>query len=243
MKINENVRLVSHDIQSYDIPACHYTILKNHGFDVSHLDKGNKLERNIAIGKMMRENSRITKLLRETTTLIIDDFITQNNIKDDDIVIRQYDGILLKRTVHKTEIGNYLVEHRNSFDVFVCSIKRNSYIAHDATRNVSKIKGVPYRYDKMDTIFKKICLINFAKKTAVFRGLQRIKDEIMTTKDTSLFAIPIKERFRIYLKGYGEIEVTKPTLKIMDPKDIDRQKYFDFYIAPFTKSVVLEYVR
>jgi hypothetical protein len=59
-----------------------------------------------------------------------------------------------------------------------------------------------------------------------------------------LFAIPINDKkFNIFLKDFGQLEVSNTTLKIMDPDDIDRERYFNFYIAPFTKSVVADFVR
>jgi hypothetical protein len=106
------------------------------------------------------------------------------------------------------------------------------------------IKGIPSRYDEMDRVYEQICKINYSNKESIFRNLQEIKNHIMTTKNTKLFAIPIeKNRFNIFLKEYGQVEVSKATLKIMDPDDIDREKYFNFYITPFTRSIVVEFVR
>ena len=72
MKINENVKLVLKDVYLYDIEACHYTIMEKLGMDVSELDKSDKSQRNIEIGKMMRKNPKLTSLLRNTTKSIID---------------------------------------------------------------------------------------------------------------------------------------------------------------------------
>ena len=40
----------------------------------------------------------------------------------------------------------------------------------------------------------------------------------------------------------GEIEIDKQVAKIMNIDDIDKQRYFDFYIRPFIESIVLEFV-
>ena len=59
-----------------------------------------------------------------------------------------------------------------------------------------------------------------------------------------MFGIPVKTgKFNIFLLGYGELEVSQSTLKIMDTDDVDRERYFKFYIEPFTKSIVYENVR
>ena len=75
MELNSNLPLIMRDLRVYDIEACHYTILKNKGYDLSHIDPEDKLGRNIMIGQMMRDNPRITSLLRTTTESIINDYI------------------------------------------------------------------------------------------------------------------------------------------------------------------------
>lgn len=243
MKINTKLNLVMKDLYLYDIEACHYNIIKYLGLDISKLDKDNKTTRNIEIGKMMRKNPRLTSILRNTTSSIIDEYIRKNNIQTDDIVIRQYDGLILTKKLTTTQMGNIPLNKRNFFQIFICSIDRTQYITLDNTMKTF-IKGVPYRYPQMDKILEKICKLNFGKKGAIFRGLQAIKNNFLKSNDTYLFGIPLKNgKFNIFLRRYGEMQISKQTLKLMDPNDIDKQRYFDFYIIPFTKSIVYEFVR
>lgn len=228
------------DVHIYDIEACHYTILKNKGFDLSDIDPEDKLGRNIAIGQMMRDNPRITSLLRNTTESVINDYINANSILEDEIVIRQYDGLILTRQIKTTNIGHIPLERRKTFDIFISSIKRNSYIAIDRERKLS-VKGVAHQYDAMNEMYKQLCIAIDVNKNARFERLQKIKDEFFESDDPGLFGIPLKNgKFNIFLKGYGEIEVSQSTLKIMDTDDVDRERYFHFYIEPFTKSIVIE---
>lgn len=242
MKLNSNLKLILDDIHVYDIKACHYQILNNLGFDLSGIDPNDKIGRNIEIGKMMRKNPRITSLLRKTTESIINDYIVKNNITEDEIVIRQYDGMLLTRTLEHTNIGHMPLERRKTFQKLIASIDRKKYIAIDHNSNVT-IKGVPGRYEYIDNIYKKLCKIVDHNKDSLFTHLQRIRDEILNSKNTKIFGIPKGEKFIIFLNGYGELEVSKSTLNIMDPDDIDRERYFKYYIQPFTKSIVFELVR
>jgi hypothetical protein len=243
MKTNENLNLVLRDVYLYDIEACHYTILKNLGFDLTNINYENKLERNIQIGKMMRKNPRLTSLLRETTKTTIDEYILKNNVVEDEIVIRQYDGLILTRTLRETNLGKIPLNIRKHFEIFISSIDRSMYIAHDSSGETI-IKGVPFCYPQMESIYEKICRINFGSKAAIFKQLQKIKEGFLYSNDAYLFGVPIKEnKYNIFLKGYGELEVSKQTLKIMDTNDIDKHRYFDQYITPFTKSIVMEFVR
>jgi len=240
MQLNPNLPLVMRDVLIYDIEACHYTILKNKGYDLSHIDPEDKLGRNIMIGQMMRDNPRITSLLRGTTESIINDYININNIQDDEIVIRQYDGLILTRPLHVTNIGHIPLEQRQVLGTFVTSIDRKSYIALDNNKEV-KIKGVAFRYKAMDEIYKKLCLMLDVNKNSLFTRLQKLKDEFFESENPVLFGIPVKnEKFNIFLLGYGELEVSQSTLKIMDTDVVDKERYFKFYIEPFTKSIVYE---
>lgn len=232
-------------IYSYDISACHYNILKNNGFDVSHLDENDKRKRNIQIGQMMKGNPELTKFLRETTESIIDEYINKNDLDNDEIVIRQYDGFLCTRMLDVTEIGAMPLEKRDKFTIFITSINRKMYIARNAFGE-TKVKGVPFIYDKMKRIYAALCATTDASdKNIIFKRLQYFKDQFLLSNDYSLFGIPTgkENKFNIFLKKYGELEVSGSTLRIMDLDDIDRMKYFEFYIEPFTKSIVYQFVR
>jgi hypothetical protein len=241
MKINPNLKLILNEVYVYDIESCHYTLMKNNGFDLGGIDANDKLARNIAIGKMMQENPRITDFLRNTTISLIDEYINTNEIEEDDIVIRQYDGLLIRKILHKNNIQSIPLNLRKTFDVFISSIDRNMYIAITTSQEVS-IKGVPFRYPNMDQIYKQICKLNFGNKVSLFKGLEKIKRLILDSKDAKLFAIPNKNnKFSIFLRGYGEMEVAPGTLRLIDTDEIDKMKYFDIYLSPFTKSIVAEF--
>jgi len=243
MEINKNLRLILRDVHLYDIKACHYTIMSNLGFDLDGIDPEDKLGRNIKIGQMMRDNPRITSLLRNTTEAVIDDYIIKNKIQDDEIVIRQYDGMILTRTLEHTNIGHIPLERRMSYQKFITSIDRHKYIAMDNNFEIS-IKGISHRYNKMDSIYVRLCKLSDLSKDRMFHHLQKIKDEIFNSADAELFGIPTtNDKLTIFLKGYGELSISPSTLRIMDTEDIDRERYFKFYIEPFAKSIVFENVK
>lgn len=243
MDINKNLNLILRDVHLYDIKACHYTILSNMGFDLEGIDASDKLGRNIKIGQMMRDNPRLTSLLRKTTEAVIDDYIIKNNIKEDEIVIRQYDGMILTRQLQHTHIGHIPLDRRKSYQKFITSIDRKKYIALDNNFEVS-IKGISHRYKKMDEIYIRLCKLTNMSRDRIFTHLQKLKDEIYFSDDANLFGITTDEhKVTIFLKGYGEIKISSSTLRIMDTNDIDRERYFKFYIEPFTKSIVFENLR
>ena len=96
----------------------------------------------------------------------------------------------------------------------------------------------------MDQIYKKLCKITELNKDSIYTHLQRIKDMFLYSEDAELFGIPLKDdKIIVFLKGYGETQISKTLLRILDLNDIDRKRYFETYISPFTKSIVFETIR
>jgi len=240
MNINKNCKLFLRNIYLYDIGACHYTILERLGFDLSSIDKNDKEKRNIQIGKWMKQNPRLTDILRKTTNSIIDENILRNNVTEEELILRQYDGIIITRILQEI-VQSIPLDLCSHFEIFIISINKNRYIAFDGVETT--IKGVPHRYEKIDKLYRKVSKINFNVRSSVFENLQKIKDEILTSNDPELYCIPVGDnKYNVFLKGYGDVEITEQTVRMMDVNDIDRQKYFDFYLRPFTESITIEFV-
>lgn len=240
MEINKKCNLFLRDLYSYDIQSCHYTILENIGFDLTDIPKEEKLKRNIKIGNLMKMNPKLTHVLRSVTTSTINEYILRNDIKEDDIILRQYDGLILTRTLKET-VDRYIpLDLREMFQYMIISIDRSMYIA--LTSSNIKVKGVPNSYESMNKIYRKLLNINFMNKSSIFTSLQKIKDSVLNSEDPNLFAIPNGDQYTIYFKKYEELKIGKSTINLIDVDDIDKNKYFDFYIKPFIKSIVKEFI-
>jgi len=208
------------------------------GFDMSQIPKDDKQERNTQIGKLMRDNPRLTAALRNTTESTISSYLTLNGISEDDLILRAYDGFVSSKLLEKTTSQYIPLELRHVFEYMVIASNRQKFIAWGGE---SIIKGVPHRYEAMDKMFTKLLLLRNTDKEATFTRLQKIKDEVVIGDDKALFCIPIKnKKFIIFLKGYGETEISESLVNLIDISDIDKQRYYDFYLRPFCESIVLE---
>ena len=157
MNINKNCRLFLNNVYSYDVRSCHYNILKSLNLDISNIDKENKLTRNIQIGKLMGENPKLTTIIRSTVTSLIDEYILRNKISNDNIIVRQYDGFMTTKPLSITTDQYLPIELQTIFAVFIISLDRTKFIATDG--NKISLKGIAYRYEEMDKIYKKILFI------------------------------------------------------------------------------------
>lgn len=242
MDINQNCKLLLRDIYSYDITACHYNILDKLGVNISHLDKDNKEKRNIQIGLMMRNNPKLIPILRETTNSIISEYLLRNNILEDDIIIRQYDGFLTSKKLKQTTDLYLPLDLRKVFQIFLISIDRDKYIGLDEKFSIT-IKGIPHRYEKIDKIYEEVLKMNFMNKPSIFKKLDELKHKILFNDDSSLYGIPTSNNlFTVFFRQYGQIDITESMLRIMGTEDIDKEKYYDLYLRPFFESIIVEFV-
>ena len=187
----------------------------------------------------MKDNPKLIHVLRSVTNSTINEYILRNNVKEDDIILRQYDGIITTRLLRETTNRYIPLELRKTFQHMIISIDRNMYIGFDGSK--TSVKGVPNNYDAMIEVYQRIAKINYMNKSMIFTTLQKIKDDIFTAENPLLFAIPNNDNYIVYLKKYGESQISENMINVMDIDDIDRERYFDFYIKPFFKSIVKEF--
>jgi hypothetical protein len=240
MKINEKSKLILNNIYLYDVESCHYNILESLGYDVSNIIKDDKNKRNIQIGYLMKQYPNLINILRKITEAVVSDFIMRNKITDHDIIIRQYDGILLnpiKIIDHDTSL-----KLRDVYINFIVSSDRTSYIAIN-NKNEITAKGIANKYEKMNDFYLKLLKINFLSKESIFRSLQRIKDEIIYNNDPEVFCIPIAdEYYEIDLLKYGRMKISETVIQMIDVEDINKEFYFEKYLKPFFDSIVIEFI-
>jgi len=240
MKINEKCKLFLNNIYLYDIESCHYFILESLGYDISNIDKNDKIKRNIQIGNLMKKYPNLINILRKITEATVNDFILKNKVVDSDIITRQYDGLLLtpvKILDHETSL-----KLRDIYLNFIISSDRNSYIAIN-NKNEITAKGIANKYGQMNYFYSKILKINFLSKESIFRSLQRIRDELINNEDPEIFCIPISnEYYEIILLKYGRMKISETVIQMIDCNDIDKEIYFDKYLKPFFNSIVIEFI-
>ena len=242
MNISKYCKLYLKDIYYYDISSCHYELLKRMGVSISHINKDDKIQRNVQIGLMMRDSKIISDFLRDTTNSIMDEYIRLNDLQPTEIITRQYDGIITTRILRN--ILDYVpLDLRHVFCSFIISSRRNMYIALDR-QDVVHIKGVPNQYDEMNKLYERIVKINYLSKDAIFSSLESIKREIMTSDNNRLYCIPLENgKYNLFVKEMGSVIISDSLINMLDLDDVDRKKYFDFYIRPFSESIVINFLK
>lgn len=240
MKINEKCPLFLNNILNFDIESCHYFILESLGYDVSDISKDNKIKRNISIGLLMKKYPNLINILRKITESIVNDFILKNKIREDDIVLRSYDGIITKSIKildHDTSL-----KLRDVYINLIISSDRISYIAVN-DKNEITAKGIANKYNQINNFYSKLLKINFISKESIFRSLQRIRDELINNEDPEIFCIQTSDQYyEINLLKYGKMKISETVIQMIDCDDVNKEFYFDKYLKPFFDSIVIEFI-
>jgi len=243
MELNKNIKSVLLDnCYVYDIVACHHTILNRLGYSMDSIEKHDKLKRNIQIGYILKNNPKITSILRKTTKSLVDEFILRNCINNNEIIINSYDGIIITKPINNPIYSGIELKLREIYQNFIISNDRCNYIALN-DQNETIIKGIANRYEAMDYYYSRLLKINYMNKTSIFKSIQNIKDEILKSDDPELFCIPTRDdKYIIRLVRYNEMEISGSVIRMLDTDDIDKEFYFNKYLEPFVKSIVIEFI-
>ena len=139
-------------IYEYDIVAAAYNIVVNectHIIDdferVTLLSySSDKNKRNVYIGKLQRKYKELAKELSKKYKIILDLFITLNDLKDKDILYKTKDSLIVAKECKKLSISYYTFVQK-SFYTHAISIKilhRDMQIFFNQNNNEISIKGL-----------------------------------------------------------------------------------------------------
>lgn len=242
MELNSN-KFFLRGVYSYDISACNYNMLCENRETIENIVYDDKTKRNIQIGYLSRDIRFNNESLRSSVEKTVDTFLSLSRVNNSDIIIRQFDGVLLKKKIDYTAIGfNAFFDFRDTYNIFVASLDKQMYIAK-TDKNEIISKGIPNNYDGLSPLYDMILSLNFANKSALFSGLKELYNFILTSEDIELFLIPTDDSHsEVVIEKYGKIEISNTVTTLLASDEIDRKWYFDKYIKPFTQSISYEFI-
>lgn len=237
--INKNIEPIQHNLFEYDFRSCFYNILKNIGYNVSSINKNDKTQRNIQIGLLMKSNPTINVMLTKQIKNILELYIKENNLKEEEIIWRQKDGLITKRSLNNTTL-TIEFELRNTVSHLISSLNRDKVLIIYNNNEIG-IKGI--RNKPIDLSFFNLFLnLDFSNKKNILFGCEQIRQKFLESNNINWFVRKDKENnLNIQLKDGFVIKVNKSMLSSINIEDIDKNVIYENYIYPFFQTFLVCY--
>lgn len=242
MKVNKECPLFLTDLHLYDFEACYWNILKRLDYDLDDIPFENKKERNIAIGKLQSQNPRLAQTLYRVAEDLVSEFIYRNQINEDDIIVRQRDGLISKCPLEESTLPSGIeFKKRANLSFLIISTDRRK-ILYEKQGHI-EVKGVPFLYPEVKSYYNRFLYLNFLSKRSLCCQLQSFKDDL-EKQPVEMFCIPNEDdSVSIFLVGEDQVVLSRRAVRLISRKNIDFDRYFDHYFRPFTESIFIELIR
>jgi len=236
MKISNDCKLFLKDLYFYDIRSAYYQIAKVNKYEFNDINIENKTERNIHIGKKQIGNENLSKYLRDAAQGLIQTYIQENDIHDNEIIVTQTDGCILTRRLKDN--SKYLkLSFREYINFIIISLDRKKFIS--ISDDSITVKGISNRYPALDIIYNKFKNLNFYNKKGLFKQLYNIKNSVVNGDIKELYIIDRGGKKLINTKKRGLIEIKSGIT--FNVKNINRNQYYDVYFKDFMESLFLTF--
>lgn len=237
--INKNCKPVLHDLYDYDFERCYYKILQNINPDlIKDIDPTNKELRNIKLGLLQKENPNIASFLISKINNIMDLYLSENGILEDDIIWRQKDGVILTKQLNKTNISME-IKYKGLISTMISSMKKDRVLFIYDNKKVV-YKGIKNKLKDM-SFFDMFATLNFTTQISVMDGVEVIRHKLFESDNINWFIREVDDILHIPIKNKGTIKVPKTFIWGLNPKDIDRSVIWDNYLWPFCQTLLLQY--
>ena len=175
-------------IREYDIKSAGLNILYNKEYvdeeTYNHLMSIDKLERNIIIGKWLRENTSVNKEMMDEFIRIRKAFFEMNNLEDDNVLAIKKDAIfVIDRVLSGLQFENYLFVAKDEYTDFILMNKKEYY--YNKYTNELVVKGFSQETKEFqkDYYFLLIkTLLNIPNPKDRFKCLIIFKDDFLNRR-------------------------------------------------------------
>jgi hypothetical protein len=142
----EIVYLKNTRITEYDIRSAGFTVIKSKRLlpqeELEMLDKMEKHERNVWIGKRILKYPKISEEIINTLAQVRSDFVVMNRIREEDILSIKKDAIfLIKATPEFLKVGDFEFRPKAAYSSYLYVNQKEFY--YSSGNDTMDIKGVP----------------------------------------------------------------------------------------------------
>lgn len=237
--IRKNFPNVLSNLYEYDFSSCVYNILNNIGWDLDEVDEEDKLKRNIQIGYIRRDNPRVSVYLENSMKSLIDYYLRINNIKDEEIVLRQKDGLILTKPM-KNLNETMSLDFRGVISKLVTSLDRRKWlIIYSDPKSDVTVKGIKNNlYDR--SIYNFFRNFNYSNKHSLIDSIEKFRQVVYGERGRkSWYVLKEDDEYIVPIKEVGYMKLRKSTISSLSIEDIDKRLLWEDYLWPFVESIMV----
>jgi hypothetical protein len=213
-------------ITEYDMSNAGINILLTKGLlkpdFVNHLNKMDKLQKNITVGKILQKNPEWNKIMMEEFVAIRKYFMEVNNLDDSDILSIKKDAIFVidKKVRHLKLSANYEFKEKNTYDTYLNIMNKEFYV--NIEKELYDTKG----FSDLVLKYQEDYFIDFIITTLVLdRSSEREKFEHIKEFRTKFLTFQLEPNFYFDLLDGGYIykynkNSTVPLISTVEPEDL-----------------------
>lgn len=235
-------KLLYHNIFEYDIKSAHPSILKNINYpfknDWYNLEK--KLDKNIYIGKLFRDD----QALRVRVNCIVESLIFNYMYKADcvdDVILVLYDAIFIQKYIQDYQIEDFLKKYnilirlKNKYNLFMIINKRSrKFIGFTTDKCI--LKGYTKTKNLEQFIFEYLYMKLISSSEKIGKIIYDFEKQFYSYENSELYIILKNEENYIKLKGVDEFV----KFENQSVEDVDKEYYMAEYIYPIINTFIIE---
>ena len=236
-------QFVYHNCFLYDIRQCSFRIIRNLGYTELYdqlIKIEDKQERVKQLGIELSKNKKLLSLVNDITISIIRRFIIENDIKDDEILLIQKDGILCTKYIDINITENEIYpELRHVFEYVIFSAdKKQMLFKEDITQKIIT-KGITHKSIGLDSFLTEQL---YNTNLTNFKQFNNLIYNFFMSNKLELFLIEKnKDTYFMFLKD-GILELQKDIIESVDIdiEDIDKHYYFTLYLENLLRGILIQ---
>ena len=235
--INDKCPLVLSDLYEYDFNMCGYRILTNLGWDMSGVDKDNKVQRNIQIGCILRDNPDLSNAFHITMQDVLNHYIQINKIEPENIILSNKDGLILNKKM-KILNSTMPIDFRGLISKMIITVTRRGYLIIYINSNVI-VKGLlkkPISYD----VFSYFRNLNYTSKHMFAQSVELYRQKLYNGLIIKRFAIEEDDgTLSVPVKSGGFVKINKSVLHMIDSDEIDYGYIWEEFVWPYISPILI----
>jgi len=202
--------------------------------------ENDKEKRNIRIGQLVT-NPLLNQFLISSTEALVNEFLNSNKIKEDDIILRNKDSVIINKLVDNQNSNLTL---RKVLNCIIFTINRKSYLLFYKDDGVER-KGYLTEKELLDeSVYLLLKQVQYYNTKTLYSSIEKIRKIVYRRTNKSWFIVRDKIKKKLYVPLKNDTFLEIPNEKMIEEiatNSFDPNYIWEQHIWPFIESILFEH--